>query len=56
VWTLMLEIHQAWLPGRSADITPALLPFIWWLASPWLQTAATGAGDADAKPHRSRTR
>lgn len=55
-WTLMLEIHQAWLPGRSADITPALLPFIWWLASPWLQTAATGAGDADAHPHRPRTR
>lgn len=39
IWTLVLEVNQAWLPGRSADITPALLPFIWWLASPWRHDA-----------------
>jgi VanZ family protein len=42
-WTLALEVNQAWLPGRSADITPALLPFIWWLASPWLHDAGEPA-------------
>jgi hypothetical protein len=36
-------VNQAWLPGRSADITPALLPFIWWLASPWLHDAGEPA-------------
>lgn len=55
LWTLMLEVNQAWLPGRSADITPALLPFIWWLASPWLQTAAAGPDGVAAPRHRSPT-
>lgn len=31
VWTLMLEGTQVWLPGRVADVTPALLPALWWL-------------------------
>ena len=51
-WTLALEINQAWLPGRSADITPALLPFIWWLASPWLQAASSGGTGGMATPQR----
>jgi hypothetical protein len=29
VWVLALELVQAWLPGRIADITPALVPAFW---------------------------
>ncbi|MGD9833405.1 MAG: VanZ family protein [Piscinibacter sp.] len=29
VWLLLLELLQVWLPGRVADITPALLPWFW---------------------------
>jgi len=31
LWALLLEGAQTWLPGRVADITPALLPAFWWL-------------------------
>jgi VanZ family protein len=31
LWTLLLEGLQTWLPGRIADITPALLPLLWLL-------------------------
>lgn len=33
-WAFALEWQQAWLPGRVADITPAVLPLLWWLAMP----------------------
>lgn len=56
LWALMLEVNQAWLPGRSADVTPALLPFIWWLVSPGLQTTTTGAGGAAAQQQVMHTR
>ena len=29
LWLLLLELLQVWLPGRVADITPALLPWFW---------------------------
>jgi VanZ family protein len=29
VWVLALELAQTWLPGRVADITPALMPAFW---------------------------
>jgi hypothetical protein len=31
LWALLLEAAQTWLPGRVADITPALLPVLWWM-------------------------
>ncbi|WP_284620085.1 VanZ family protein [Aquabacterium humicola] len=31
-WVLMLEGLQTHLPGRTPDVTPALLPVFWWLA------------------------
>lgn len=31
LWALLLEALQVWLPGRTADVTPALLPLAWWL-------------------------
>jgi VanZ family protein len=31
LWALLLEAAQTWLPGRVADITPALLPALWWM-------------------------
>jgi VanZ family protein len=29
LWVLLLEALQTWLPGRTADITPALIPWAW---------------------------
>lgn len=29
LWVLALEGVQTWLPGRIAEVTPALLPFVW---------------------------
>jgi len=29
LWVLALEGLQTWLPGRSAEVTPALLPLVW---------------------------
>ncbi len=34
LWIALLEIAQRWLPNRSADITPALLPLLWALLMP----------------------
>lgn len=31
LWIGLLELAQTWLPGRVADITPALLTFVWLL-------------------------
>jgi VanZ family protein len=31
-WVLLLEGLQTHLPGRTPDLTPALLPVFWWLA------------------------
>jgi VanZ family protein len=31
VWVVVLEIIQAWVPTRTADLTVAILPFGWWL-------------------------
>ena len=42
LWTLMLEAAQTWLPGRVADVTPAILPAFWWLVVRALGTAARG--------------
>jgi VanZ family protein len=43
IWTLGLELLQTLLPNRTADITPALLPWIWFLALPLLQVSSRGA-------------
>jgi VanZ family protein len=43
MWTLLLELLQALLPGRVADITPALLPWLWCLTLPLLQVSSQGA-------------
>jgi len=37
LWTLLLEALQMLLPGRVADVTPALLPWFWVLALPLLR-------------------
>jgi VanZ family protein len=42
LWTLMLELLQTLLPTRVADITPALLPWLWWAALPLLQLSFQG--------------
>jgi len=42
-WALLLELVQTLLPGRVADITPALLPGLWCLALPLLQLSSEGA-------------
>jgi hypothetical protein len=44
VCTLLLELFQMLLPGRIADSTPLLLPWIWLLALPLLQPKGSGAG------------
>jgi len=36
-WALLLELLQMVLPGRIADSTPLLLPWVWLLALPLLQ-------------------
>jgi len=36
LWTMLLEALQMLLPGRVADVTPALLPWFWVLALPLL--------------------
>lgn len=54
-WALALEWHQAWLPGRVADITPAVLPLLWWLALPLLDSrgAATPLPPQPVSPRRA---
>jgi len=42
-WALLMELLQTLLPGRVADITPALLPWIWVLALPLLHVSSRGA-------------
>jgi hypothetical protein len=42
-WALLLELVQTLLPGRVADITPALLPWVWMLALPLLHVSPHGA-------------
>jgi VanZ family protein len=42
-WALLLELMQTLLPGRVADVTPALLPWLWCLALPLLQLSRPGA-------------
>ncbi|HEX6019960.1 MAG TPA: hypothetical protein VFZ28_17835 [Burkholderiaceae bacterium] len=44
VWTLLLELLQVWLPGRTPDITPALLPWFWVGILPLLQVLSEGEG------------
>jgi hypothetical protein len=34
LWVLLLELLQRWLPQRTADITPTLLPWLWVLLWP----------------------
>ena len=43
VWALLLELLQMWLPGRVADITPALLPWLWCLGLPLLHVSLAPA-------------
>jgi VanZ family protein len=43
VWALLLECVQTLLPERTADITPALLPWVWCMALPLLQVSSQGA-------------
>jgi VanZ family protein len=42
-WAFLLELLQTLLPARIADITPALLPWLWCLALPLLQVSPQGA-------------
>jgi VanZ family protein len=44
VWVLLLELLQMLLPGRTADVTPLLLPWVWLLALPVLQPKQVQAG------------
>jgi VanZ family protein len=44
VWALLLELLQMVLPGRVADSTPLLLPWVWLLALPLLQPKGVQAG------------
>lgn len=44
VWTMLLEALQMWLPGRTPDITPALLPWFWVAILPLLQVSSHAAG------------
>ena len=50
LWTLLLELLQTLLPGRVADITPTLLPWLWWLALPLLQVSWQGAVTKSVPP------
>jgi len=50
VWTLGLELLQMTLPGRVADITPALLPWILGLALPLLHPQRTHAVASTTTP------
>ena len=43
LWALLLELLQMLLPGRTPEITPALLPWLWCLALPLLQVSLPGA-------------
>jgi VanZ family protein len=40
-----LELAQTHLPGRVADITPALLPALWWLVVRAVAPRSGGSGD-----------
>ena len=42
-WALLLEMLQRLLPGRVADVTPVLLPWMWVLALPLLHVSSPGA-------------
>ena len=42
LWALMLELLQTLLPSRLADVTPALLPWLWCLVLPLLQVSFQG--------------
>jgi VanZ family protein len=44
VWALLLELLQMLLPGRIADSTPLLLPWVWVLALPLLHPSRAEAG------------
>lgn len=50
-WLLVLEAAQTWLPQRTADITPALLPWFWLLL---LQPAAPATEPLLSPPRRRR--
>jgi len=52
-WAFALEWQQAWLPGRVADITPAVLPLLWWLALPRIRSMP--GPEADRVARRRRT-
>jgi hypothetical protein len=41
---LLLELLQMLLPGRIADSTPMLLPWVWVLALPLLHPSRAEAG------------
>jgi VanZ family protein len=50
VWALLLEVLQMVLPGRVADVTPLLLPWVWLLALPVLQPMQLQPGKPIALP------
>lgn len=43
LWALLLEVLQIWLPGRTPDITPALLPWLWVWILALLEVSSRGA-------------
>jgi hypothetical protein len=50
LWALGLELLQMLLRGRVADITPALLPWVWLLALPLLYPKDVRSGKPIAQP------
>jgi VanZ family protein len=52
-WAFALEWQQAWLPGRVADITPAVLPLLWWLALPRIRPTTGPDADGDSRHRRT---
>lgn len=53
LWLLLLEAAQTWLPGRTAEVTPALVPWLWWLLLQPL--AAPAAAPLSPPPRRRRS-
>lgn len=49
-WLLLLELIQRWIPTRTSDLTPALMPFAWWVAIRSLAAAQIPAHDAIPAP------
>lgn len=54
LWLLALEGAQTWLPQRTADITPALLPWLWLVLLQPLAALPAPAPPLSRRPRRRR--